>query len=85
MYPQANSASYHRYKNWHDTLIQKFKVFKLHPMAAAHEVALVTKLIGAITKVEVNPTLSSRVRGNEMGAHQVRKAIAGAHRARPLF
>ena len=27
-------------------------------MAAAHEVALVTKLIGAITKVEVNPTIA---------------------------
>ena len=57
-YPQANSNSYHRHKNWNDTLIKKFKVFKLHPMAAAHEVALVTKLIGAITKVEVNPTIA---------------------------
>jgi len=27
-------------------------------MAAPHEAALVTKLIGAITKVEVNPSIS---------------------------
>ena len=50
--------SYHRYKNWSETLIKKYKVFKLHPMAAAHEVALVTKLISAITKVGVNPNIA---------------------------
>jgi len=52
-YPEATSNSYHRYKNWSENLIKRYKVFKLHPMATAHEVALVTKLIGAITKVEV--------------------------------
>ena len=57
-YPETNSNSYHRYKNWSENLIERYKVFKLHPMAAAHEVALVTKLIGAITKVEVNPNIA---------------------------
>ena len=57
-YPEATSNSYHRYKNWSETLIKKYKVFNLHPMAAAHEVSLVTKLIGAITKIEVNPNIA---------------------------
>jgi len=57
-YPEANSNSYNRYKNWSENLIKKYKVFKLHPLAAPHEVALVTKLTGAITKVEVNPSIS---------------------------
>jgi len=48
-YPEATSNSYHRHKNWSQTLIKRYKVFNLHPMAAAHEAALVTKLIGAIT------------------------------------
>jgi len=58
-YPEASSNSYHRYKNWSENLIKKYKVFKLHPLAAPHEVALVTKLIRAITKVEVNPGIRS--------------------------
>jgi len=57
-YPEANSNRYHHYKNWSENLIKRYKVFKLHPMTAPHEVALVTKLIGAITNVEVNPTVS---------------------------
>jgi hypothetical protein len=57
-YPEANSNSYHRYKNWSENLIKKYKVFKLHPLVAPHEVALVTKLIGAITKVEVNSSIA---------------------------
>jgi len=48
--PEANSSSYHCYKNCSENLIKRYKVFKLHPLAAPHEVALVTKLIGAITK-----------------------------------
>jgi len=54
-YPEASSNSYHRYQNWSECVVKRYKVFKLNPMAAAHEAALVTKLIGAITKVEVNP------------------------------
>jgi len=57
-YPEANSNSYHRYKNWSENLIKRYQIFKLHPMAAAHEVTLVTRLIGAITKVEVNPNIA---------------------------
>jgi len=57
-YLEANSNSYHRYKNWSENLIKRYKVFKLHPLAAPHEVPLITKLIGAITKVEVNPSIS---------------------------
>ena len=57
-YPEANSNRYHRHKNWSKNLIKWYKVFKLHPLAAPHEVALVTKLIGAITKVEVNPNIT---------------------------
>jgi len=56
-YPELNSNSYHRYKNWSENLIKRYKVFKLHPMASPHEKALVTQLIGAITKVE-NPSIS---------------------------
>jgi len=57
-YPEANSNSYHRYKNWSENLIRRYKVCKLHPMAAPHEVALVTNLISAVTKVEINPSIS---------------------------
>jgi len=49
-YPEANLISYHCYKNWNENLIKRYKVFKLHPLAAPHEVALVAKLIDAITK-----------------------------------
>jgi len=49
-YPEAR-------QNWNDNVSKRCKVCKMHPMAAAHEVALVTKLIGAITKIEVNPNI----------------------------
>jgi len=29
-YPEANSNSYHRYKNWSENLIKRYKVFRLH-------------------------------------------------------
>ena len=57
-YHEASSKSYQWYQNWSANVIKRHKVFKLHLMAAAHEVALVTKLIGAITKVEVNPRIA---------------------------
>ena len=57
-YPEANSNSYHRYKFWIENLIKRYHIFKLHPMATAHEVPIVTRLIVTITKVEVNPNIA---------------------------
>jgi len=57
-YPEASSKSYHRYQSWSEYVIKRYQIFKLHPMAADHAVTLVTRLIGAITKVEVNPNIA---------------------------
>jgi len=37
-YPEANSNSYHHHKNWSENLIKRYKVFKLHPLAAPQKV-----------------------------------------------
>ena len=57
-YPEVSSKSYHRYQSWSEYVIKRYQIFKLHPMAAAHEVTLITKSISVITKVEVNPSIA---------------------------
>jgi len=54
-YPKARKESYHRFKNWNNNVKKRYKVFNMHTMAAAHEVALVTKSTGDITRIDVNP------------------------------
>jgi len=57
-YPESSSKIYHQYQSWSEYVIKRYQIFKLDPMVATHEVTLVTRLIGAITKVEVNPNIA---------------------------
>jgi len=51
---EVKKERYLWFKNWNDNVFKKYKFFKMHPMAVAHAVALVTTFTGAITKIEVN-------------------------------
>jgi len=57
-YPEARKDSYHWFKNWNVNVKKGYKVFKMHPMAKAHEGDLVTKFTGIITRIEVNTTIA---------------------------